>query len=198
MGREAVCRCEWGGEAAECKVLLEGDSLIVRGALRRKTPVASMTKVGVAGGALRFQVGEDAVLLQLGEKEARSWLKKLTAPPVTLAAKLGMAAGMRILVLGEAESEALKEALDGVVVEKKAPELVVLCAESLAEFERGLRRASALAGQPPIWVVYRKGAKSEVGEGVVRERLRDLGWIDVKVAAVDKTYTALRFVRRPA
>ena len=194
MGREAVCLCEWGGESAECKVLLEPDVLIARGGLVRKAAMASIQEARVDGDRLRFRVGGDAVALRLGEKQARSWLKKLTAPPVTLAAKLGFAPGVKILLLGEVESEALREALAGTVAEKKAPEMVVLCAELPAELERDLRRATAFGEPLPVWVVYRKGARSEVGEGVVRERMRDMGWVDIKVAAVDGVYTALKFV----
>lgn len=200
MGREAVCRCEWGDESGECRVLLETGSLMVRGPLRRQTPITSMTEVRVDGDALRFRVGAEAISLQLGAKMAQSWLKKLTAPPVTLAAKLGVVPGMKILLLGQVESEALTEALAGTAIERKAPELIVLCAESLAEFERDLKRATAFAEQPPIWVVYpkgtRKGPGSELGENAVRSRMRGLGFIDTKVAAVDAAYTALRFVRR--
>ena len=72
--------------------------------------------------------------------------------------------------------------------------MVVLCAELPAELERDLRRATAFGEPLPVWVVYRKGARSEVGEGVVRERMRDMGWVDIKVAAVDGVYTALKFV----
>jgi ribosomal protein L30E len=196
MGREAVCHCEWGDESGECKVLLESDAVIARGPLRRQTPIASMTEIRVDGDALRFRAGAASVSLLLGAKRAQSWLSKLTAPPVTLAAKLGVVPGMKILLLGHAESEALTAALAEAVIEKRSPELVVLCAESPAEFERDLKRAAAFAAQPAIWVIYRKGARSELGESAARGRMRSLGFIDTKVAAVDGAYTALRFIRR--
>ena len=212
MGREAVCSCEWGGETAACKVLLETDALITRGPLRRKVLLASITEARVDGDLLRFCAGAERVALRLGAKQAQSWLKALTKPPVTLAAKLGVKPGMEILVLGEAGPEALREALcdafqyplrDAPAATRageKAPDLIVLCAESVAGMERDLTRALAFREQPPIWVVYPKGAgkmaASGLGEGQVRERMRGLGWMDTKVAAVDGVYTALRFVRR--
>ena len=196
MGREAVCLCQWGDQSGECKVLLETDALIVRGPLKRQLPIASITGVAVDGDALRFVAGADTVSLLLGSKVAQSWAKKLVAPPVTLAAKLGIAPGVRILLLGHVESEALTAALAETAMEKKKPELIILCAESQVEFERDQRRATAFATQPPVWVVYRKGARSELGEKLVRDRMRSLGFIDTKVAAVDASYTALRFVIR--
>lgn len=196
MGREAVSPCTWGDVSGECKVLLETDALIVRGSVRRQAPIASITDLRVDGDALRFQVGAEAVSLQLGAKVAQSWLKKLTAPPVTLAAKLGVAPGMKILVLGQVASEALTAALADHVPEKRAPEMIVLCAESQAEFARDIERATAFAAQPPVWVAYRKGAKSELGESAIRDQMRGRGFIDTKVAAVDGAYTALRFIHR--
>jgi hypothetical protein len=48
----------------------------------------------------------------------------------------------------------------------------------------------------PLWVVYPKGAKSEVKESGVRDLLRSRGFIDTKVASVSARLTALRFVKR--
>jgi len=196
MGREAVCLCTWGEGSGECKVLLEASAVIVRGPLRRQTPIASITDVRVDGDVLRFYAGAEAVSLRLGAKVAESWLKRLTAPPVTLATKLGVARGMKILLLGQVESEALGAALADTVLEKKKPEMIVLCAESQAEFARDLERATAFAVPPPVWVVYRKGTKSELGENAVRDQMRTRGLVDTKVAAVDGAYTALRFIHR--
>jgi hypothetical protein len=200
MGREAVCFCSWGELSADCRVVLENDALLVRemlrGPLRREAPLAAMRDAVVDGERLLFRVNGEAVSLGLGAKAAESWRKKLTAAPVTLAAKLGLKAGMRAVVLGTVESEALVWALADIVLEAKAPELIVICAERDAELERDLRRATAFGDAPAIWIVYRKGAKSELGEGAIRVRMRGMGWMDVKVAAVDSVYTALRFVRR--
>ena len=54
-----------------------------------------------------------------------------------------------------------------------------------------------------IWVCWPKktaqkalGIASDLDEGVVRQLGLRLGWVDVKVAAVDETWSALKFVRR--
>jgi hypothetical protein len=48
----------------------------------------------------------------------------------------------------------------------------------------------------PLWIVYPKGANSEVKESGVRDLLRSHGFVDTKVASVSARLTALRFVKR--
>ena len=54
-----------------------------------------------------------------------------------------------------------------------------------------------------VWVCWPKqaaqkaqGIDSDLGDGVVRELGLELGFVDVKVAAVDETWSGLKFVRR--
>jgi hypothetical protein len=77
-------------------------------------------------------------------------------------------------------------------------ELARLCARLPALFER-----TSTAGM--VWVCWPKksaqrerGILSDLDENVVRELGLRLGFVDVKVAAVDGTWSALKFVRRLA
>jgi hypothetical protein len=201
MGREAECRCTWAGESADCKVLLETHDLVLRGAIRRQLPIASLNQIEVQGDALTFRTGESTVALHLGAKQARSWAKKLSAPPVTLAGKLGIVATSKVLLIGHADSEALEAALAEAATTSngnsgRMPELVVACVHTAAELSDALARATSFAANPPIWIVYRKGARSDLPESILRTVLRGQGFIDTKVAGVDAAYTALRFTRR--
>lgn len=54
-----------------------------------------------------------------------------------------------------------------------------------------------------VWVCWPKqaaqrrlGMASDLGEGAVRGLGLRLGWVDVKVAAIDDTWSGLKFVRR--
>ena len=197
MGREAECRCTWAGESADCKVLLETHDLILRGAIRRQLPIASLNHIEVQGDALTFRTGESAVALHLGAKQAQSWAKKLAAPPVTLAGKLGIVTTSKVLLIGHADSEALEAALaEAATTSSRMPEQVVACVHTPAELGDTLARATSFAANPPIWIVYRKGARSDLPESIIRTVLRGQGFIDTKVAGVDAAYTALRFTRR--
>jgi hypothetical protein len=198
MGREATCHCELGNESGECKALLESTEIILRGttgrgSIKRKILIAQITGITVSGDQLKFQFGKEKAALTLGVKLAQSWAKKLTTPPPTLATKLGIAAGSKILILGEPESPELAAALADAKTVTKSPDLIVLCAHFEPELNQLLLRATAQAA--PIWVIYPKGAKSTLPETAVRNTLRSLGYIDVKVASVSGTLTALRFNR---
>src|SRR5271167_61460 len=70
MGREATVDCQWGDEAGQCKVLLESRELIVRGAIRLRVAIASLTHVFAEENRLYFRVGADEVFLDLGSKAA--------------------------------------------------------------------------------------------------------------------------------
>ena len=196
MGREAECRCTWAGESADCKVLLETHDLILRGTICRQLPIASLKQIEVQGDVLTFRAGESAVALHLGAKLAQSWAKKLAAPPATLASKLGIATS-KVLLIGHVDSEALEAALaEAATTSSSMPEQLVACVHTPAELDRALARATSYAANPPIWIVYRKGTRGDLPESIIRNVLRGQGFMDTKVAAVDATYTALRFSRR--
>lgn len=199
MGREATCECRWGRESGECHVLLETRELIVRGEIRRKAAIASLEDVAVSDEALTFRVDGERVSLMLGAEMAEKWRLAIVTPPPTLAKKLGIVPDMQVLVIGEICAEELESALAEADVRtggKQSPALIVVCADQVADLDRALARATAFAGNPPVWLVYPKGAKSTLPEMVVRNMLRGMGWMDVKVAAVSAKYTALKFMRR--
>jgi hypothetical protein len=52
-----------------------------------------------------------------------------------------------------------------------------------------------------LWVAWPKkssGVKTDVTEDVVREVVLPGGWVDVKVCAVDETWSGLKLLRRKA
>jgi hypothetical protein len=71
---------------------------------------------------------------------------------------------------------------------------------SLASLERRLPvlfERTTTAGM--VWVCWPKKASklsTDVDENKVRDLGLELGWVDVKVAAVDATWSGLKFVRR--
>ena len=78
------------------------------------------------------------------------------------------------------------------------------CALAFATSEQMLRRlfaklAPRLADAGMIWVAWPKkaaGMASELTEGVVRQAGLAAGLVDVKVCAIDATWSGLKFVRR--
>jgi hypothetical protein len=196
MGREANCPCTWGQKSGPCKVLLETHELILRGSIRRSIPIASLTDVRVERDILRFQVQGEQVSLVLGPEQAQRWARKMTAPPPTLAAKLGILPTSRIFLTGaQAPAEINHAAQDGVI-DSRRPTLVIATVKTAADLHHALHSYSEVRDNPPLWIVYAKGPGHPLSESVIREVLRAAGFMDIKVASVSATHTALKFVRR--
>jgi len=197
MGREASCHCVWAGQPGECKVLLETNELVVRGAIRLSVPIALLSRVRVEGEQLFFRAGEDDVVLNLGANLAQSWAKKIAAPPPTLAAKLGISSSTQLMLIGEFETEELKAAIaEAGATEGKDVNLILALVRTNADLNYALDRYAAFANKPPIWIIYPKGPTKPLKESEIRSTLRQEGFIDTKVASVSQTLTALRFNKR--
>ena len=175
-------------------MLLEGRELILRSGIRRRVPLSAISSVAARGSNLVFTVGQDQVELGLGVDAARRWAKAIQTPPPSLAGKLGISRATRISVVGNIESDELKEAVaEAAPADAKEVDLVLLCVNSQSELQRCF---AARTYTSPLWIVYPKGAKSEVKESGLRDLLRSRGFIDTKVASVSAKLTALRFVKR--
>jgi hypothetical protein len=193
MGREASVRAIWDGESHDVKALLEGEGIILRGALRLNMLRDDIFDLGVEGDDLRV-VGMGSVLvLTLGAREAALWEKKLRAPPPSLASKLGLRAGMKVLVIGRADDPNLLEALAGCERVSKAgdADLAIAVLATAAEV-MSLVRKRADSASIPVWCVFAKGG-AEPGEKMIREALRGAGRKDNKSCSVSPELTAIRF-----
>jgi hypothetical protein len=197
MGREATCDCQWGAESGHCKVLLETSELIVRGPIRRRVSIVSLTQVSTESNNLHFRVGEDAVTLALGAVLAQSWAKKIATPPPALAAKLGISPQSNLLIVGDCEDEGLKAAIDeAATAESKKPDLILANVRTMADLNYALDLYSTIVNHPPMWIVYPKGPNKPFGETEIRNILRRENFMDTKVASVSAILTALRFIKR--
>jgi hypothetical protein len=195
MGRETVCQAHVGPERAEVKALLESMELILRGAIKRRYPVATLQKLRVANGALHFQANGEVVALFLGEEQSLRWANQVNTPPPTLAAKLGLGPSQRAFVLGVLDDDALKQALQGVVTtDAKAAHVLLAVVRSEADLQSAIT-AHSLMPCPAMWVVHGKGKAAAVGDSLVRQTLRAQGYMDNKTSAVSDTLTATRYAR---
>lgn len=175
-------------------MLLEGRELILRSGIRRRVSLSAMSGVAARGSNLVFTVGQDQVELRLGVEAAQRWAKAIQTPPPSLASRLGISRTTRLSVVGNIESDELKEALaEAMPGSEKEVDLVLFCVNSQSELQRCF---AARTYTSPLWIVYPKGARSEVKGSDLRDFLRSRGFIDTKVASVSATLTALRFVKR--
>jgi len=200
MGREATCRCKWGEEEGDCKVLLEGSELIFRLAIRRRVSLSSLANISTRGGSLLFRVGHDRVQMDLSPEAAERWAKAIATPPPSLAGKLGISSTTRLLVIGKAEAQELSAAVAeaGAVVKKEA-NLILICANSQPEIDHALDQCfEGKTCSASLWIIHPKGAPSGIDGSALRDLLRHRGYVDTKIASVSATLTAIRFNPRKA
>jgi hypothetical protein len=121
-----------------------------------------------------------------------------------LAAKLGFKPGMTAAWLDPPPQLGdLLGPLDGVTVRRalRAPLDLVLCfvTERRALQRRAAGLRTAIAPDGAVWVCWPKRASkvaTDMTEDVVRDVLLPTGLVDVKVAAVDATWSGLKLVVR--
>ena len=196
MGLEAESELVNAGETIHVKAVLESHALILRGAVKKTLPIGEIADPRAVGDQLLFEHHGTPYALTLPGGQADKWLKKLTTEPPSLAAKLGIDAGHKAFVWGQAQDPALVTALTGATTDIPTDATVSLAVvsdpDTLAEALNTLLKA---APQAPVWIVYPKGAKSPLPESSVRNHLRSLGLIDTKACAVSDTLTATRYNR---
>lgn len=123
--------------------------------------------------------------------------------PTPQAKKLGLKAGHRVRIDRPPDGWALDQPPDLVLVEDTEPADVVLAFVRLAaELPARLPAlAAAIYPQGALWVAWPRraaGHRSDITENLLRDEALPLGIIDVKVAALDEDWSALRFVWRVA
>lgn len=198
MGREATCMCEWNGEMARVKALIEPPELILRGEIRRRLPFSELRQLRAEGGALRFKFGSDAVTLKLDASSAEKWAKAILTPPPSLAKKLGITPESTVWMIGEIDDVEIERALtEARRAARKGANVIVARVNTAAELARAFKMAAKeTSNGVPIWIVYRKGPGHAFSESDVREAGLAAGIVDVKVASVSPLLAGLKFVRR--
>jgi len=194
MGLEAETTCTHSGKSFAVKALLESTELILRGALKRKLPIAALKHVTVTNTALTFEAKGERYALALGATKSAAWARKIATPPPSLAKKLGLSETSMAYVIGPVDDEALAAALQGHTAATPAEAgfiLAVLRSENDLAALLKARGKSAL----PLWLANVKGAKSELGENAIRAVMRHAGFMDVKSCAVSEALSATRYAK---
>jgi hypothetical protein len=120
-----------------------------------------------------------------------------------LAKKLGIGPGCAVLTRrAPASLPALLEPLPGGVRlrARGAAELALAFFTSRASVERDWPALTAAVGPlGTIWVAWPKrssGVPTDLTENALRDLLLPTGWVDVKVCAIDDTWSGLKWVLR--
>jgi hypothetical protein len=95
---------------------------------------------------------------------------------------------------------ALPDGAEFVSPSRKGLDVILLFARSRAELVRRFAGLAArIAADGSVWVGWPKrasGVETDLAEPYVRQHGLDVGLVDVKVCAVDETWSGLRFVYR--
>jgi hypothetical protein len=122
-----------------------------------------------------------------------------------LVRKLGFRPGWSVAVLGGPEQldDLLGELPDGLRIVRRLStglDAVWIFAVERRELERRLSDAlGRLRDDGTLWISWPKrssGVPTDITENVLREVVLPTGWVDIKVAAVDETWSGLRFALR--
>jgi hypothetical protein len=122
-----------------------------------------------------------------------------------LAAKLGIKAGFSVLVVNEPANyrELLAPLPEPVTFAKKlknSVDLIHLFTKSTSELDTKLSAwRHAIKPDATIWISWPKKASkvaTDITEDVIREVALPMGLVDVKVCAVDETWSGLKLVIR--
>ena len=121
-----------------------------------------------------------------------------------LPAKLGLKPGHRWLVLGAPPDFVLEPLPEGVSLHRRAGSPpydggLVFCRDLRTLVTRWDAAHRAVAPEGRLWVAWPKGASgvaTDLDENVVRDHGLAHGRVDVKVCAVDATWSGLGFVVR--
>jgi len=118
-----------------------------------------------------------------------------------LAEKLGLKPGLTVYVdQPPAHLDTLIPGVDHATRLPRQADVILAFHTEAARLRRRLPiliEHTALTGA--VWICWPKktsGVATDLGEGLVREIGLEAGVVDVKVAAVDETWSGLKFVRR--
>jgi hypothetical protein len=120
-----------------------------------------------------------------------------------LAAKLGITHTSRTLVVGPAPESVVEQLFQPMRRATKAPydAIVAFCPDRRALDRHAKTLPERLTVAGGLWLLWPKrssGVRTDIGEADIRAVGLQTGLVDVKIAAVDETWSGLRFVRRLA
>jgi hypothetical protein len=196
MGKEAVCKVQFGKQVSEGKALLETSEILFRGGFRLKILLATIKSAKAVNGELRLQTADGLAVFHLGAV-AEKWCDKILHPKSRIE-KLGVKPDIRVSLLGGFDSDFLKEigALTKSVSKGKVltdTECIFFAADSKNDLGALPKLSKSMKGAVALWIAYPKGQK-QITELDVLASGREAGLKDVKVVGFSPTHTALKFV----
>jgi len=197
VGQEVKTTLRFDGRILEGVALLEGDSLLFRGAGSTiALKLAEIFKADANAGWLDLQTSRGLLLFELGPK-AETWAEKIKNPK-GLVEKLGVDANKKVCIVGKLDPD-LRADIEstGAKVAKTARgkdfDLIFVAASSKKDLEKLASHRAMLDDLGALWIVFPKGSE-ELRERDVLIAGRTLQLTDNKQVKVSETLTSVRFV----
>jgi hypothetical protein len=196
MGYDAACTLTFDGRTSRGTAWLEHKDLVFRGPHRLVVPLKDVTEARAESGTLHVRFGGKSATFSIGDA-AEKWAKRITEPR-SRADKLGVKAGMRIVLIGIRDEVFERElaAREASVLRRTgtaAADAVFYAASTRDDLARLKELSAAIAPDGALWIVRPKG-RPEITEAETMAAGKDAGLVDVKVVSFSDTHTAEKFV----
>lgn len=198
MGKEARAWGQLSDGESDGKLLWEPPKLIFRGAVRGIYQGHALRGVRAEGDDI---VLSDGTRFSLEPGQAEKWIHAIQNPPTRLD-KLGVKAGMSVVVDGVDDEAFLTELHGRVEPEEGAGEdfedvdLLFMAVDDLADLDRLEDLQNVLSPKGAIWIVAEKGKSAPLKDAELLAAARGFGLVDTKACAFSQTHKATKFVRR--
>jgi hypothetical protein len=113
--------------------------------------------------------------------------------------KLGIKDGSRVLLVGAPDGFTLQADYHVRAGAQPYDVLLIFCPDAATLRRRWPSAAERTAERGALWIAWPKrasGVPTDLTEDGVRAHALPLGWVDVKVCAVDAVWSGLKLVRR--
>ncbi|MBN8648918.1 MAG: hypothetical protein J0L55_13275, partial [Caulobacterales bacterium] len=132
--------------------------------------------------------------LELGNNDAQKWYKKIIMPPKTLAQKFGINSESKIHLMNDFTSDEVNFALSNFQkVEIENAKIIFAQLLNFDDIEIIHKKIANLSPNFAIWLIYPKGKNAILKESDIRQYMRQNGFMDNKISAIDDVFTATRY-----
>lgn len=193
MGLEANILCHKSDDTYEIKAILESRELILRGALKMRILIKDILNTKVEIDILEFEYRDEKYRFELGEA-AQKWYQKIISPPKSLSQKFGLKSDSKIYSINSFSSDEINLALKNCqFADLENAQIIFAQIKTIDDLEFIHKKIAKLKSDFAIWLIYPKGKNVILKESDIRQFMRQNGFMDNKISAIDDVFTATRY-----
>ena len=195
MGLEANILCHKDDGTYEIKAHLESRELILRGGLKMRILIKDILNAKIDNDILEFEYKDEKYRFELGGL-SQKWYQKIITPPKTLSQKFGLKSDSKIYFINSFSSDEVNLALQNCqFADLENAQIIFMQIKSIEDLEFIHKKIVPLSSNFAIWLIYPKGKNAILKESQIREFMRQNGFMDNKISAIDDIWTSARYAR---